>query len=124
MRSRLLALIAHFLTSKVRDCSLEEEIGCEESTGEDGGVSTEYSREKYSRENATIKTSSSHRQSWLASVRRSFATRTGSLQDRRQQTKVTCNMSLNGILLKLCNSCWTSDIDELINHKCHLSRHK
>ena len=56
MRSKLLASIAHFLTSEVRDCSLEEEIGCEESTGEDGGVSTEYSREKYSRENATIKT--------------------------------------------------------------------
>ena len=29
-----------FCPVEVRDCSLEEEIGCEESTGEDGGVST------------------------------------------------------------------------------------
>ena len=26
-------------TSEVRGCSFEEETGCEESTGEDGGVS-------------------------------------------------------------------------------------
>ena len=35
-----LAVISWLL--EVRGCSLEEEIGCEESTGEDGGVSTKH----------------------------------------------------------------------------------
>ena len=41
VRSRPLASTAHFVTSKVRDCSLEEEIGCEESTDADGSVSVQ-----------------------------------------------------------------------------------
>ena len=41
VRSSLLTSfnLSFCFASEVRGCSLEEEIGCEESTGEDGGVS-------------------------------------------------------------------------------------
>ena len=86
VRSRPLASTAHFVTSKVRDCSLEEEIGCEESTDADGSVSVQGKTQSPRRPFNSYYFS--HRQSWLASVRQSFATRTGSLQDRQQQIKV------------------------------------
>ena len=75
----------------------------------------EYSRENpISQDDLWTHTSPSHRQSWLASVRQSFATRTGSLQDRRQQTKVVPHFAMLhvmlGILSKMCTSCWIGDI--------------
>ena len=65
VRSRLLASTAPFLTSQVRDCSLEEEIGCEESTGADGSVSVQGKTQSPRRPFNSYYFS--HRQSWLAS---------------------------------------------------------